>query len=53
MDVKNKNIAKRDTAAKKSSTVVTQDVGNYEKHPFFIKKATTAKGLLSKVGLPE
>jgi hypothetical protein len=28
-------------------------VGNYEKHPFFIKKANEAKALLKKVGLPK
>ena len=32
--------------------VVTETVGNYEKHPFFIKKAKAAKEILRKVGLP-
>ncbi len=28
-------------------------VGNYEKHPFFVKKNNAAKDRLDKVGLPE
>jgi hypothetical protein len=32
---------------------VTDTVGNYEKHPFFIKKAALAKSYLSKTGLPK
>jgi HTH-type transcriptional regulator/antitoxin HigA len=27
--------------------------GNYQKHPFFVKKASTAKALLKTVGLPK
>jgi hypothetical protein len=33
--------------------IVTEEVGNYEKHPFFIKKANKAKETLKRVGLPE
>ena len=38
---------------KKIHAVVDPKVGNYEKHPFFIKKATEAKALLKAVGLPK
>lgn len=37
----------------KPTTTVSISVGNYEKHPFFVKKAATAKSLLSEVGLPK
>ena len=37
---------------KKAFAVVDPTVGNYEKHPFFVKKANTAKALLKAVGLP-
>jgi hypothetical protein len=32
---------------------VDPKVGNYEKHPFFVKKANDAKELLQLVGLPK
>jgi hypothetical protein len=38
---------------KELSTTVSEPVGNYEKHPFFIKKTKAAKELLTKVGLPK
>ena len=44
---------KRAAAKKMAGVIVTDAVGNYEKHPFFVKKANAAKALLSKVGLPE
>ena len=47
--VKNKKPASR----KKTLAVVDPKVGNYEKHPFFVKKAASAKALLKKVGLPK
>ena len=28
-------------------------VGNYEKHPFFVKKTNEAKAFLNKAGLPK
>jgi hypothetical protein len=34
------------------SDTVSDAVGNYEKHPFFVKKAALAKTYLPKVGLP-
>ena len=40
-------------AKKGTGDIVSDAVGNYEKHPFFVKKATTAKAFLSKVGLPK
>ena len=38
---------------KKSKAIVDPKVGNYEKHPFFVKKANEAKALLKSVGLPK
>ena len=32
---------------------IDPNVGNYEKHPFFVKKANEAKALLKEVGLPK
>ena len=49
LKAKNTNISSN---APKKSAIVSNGVGNYEKHPFFIKKATAAKALLLKVGLP-
>lgn len=45
---KNKKAGKKKTLA-----VVDPKVGNYEKHPFFVKKANEAKALLNAVGLPK
>ena len=44
---------KTGTKNKKAFAVVDNEVGNYEKHPFFIKKANAAKALLKAVGLPK
>ncbi len=52
MNLKEKN-SKTSSKAQKKSVAVSDNVGNYEKHPFFIKKAAAAKDLLLKVGLPE
>jgi hypothetical protein len=38
---------------KKTFAVVDPKVGNYERHPFFIKKTNAAKALLKAVGLPK
>jgi hypothetical protein len=46
--IKNKNTGKKKTLA-----IVDPKVGNYEKHPFFVKKANEAKALLKSVGLPK
>jgi len=50
MPVKSKN---KTTSKKKTYAVVDSKVGNYEKHPFFVKKANEAKALLKAVGLPK
>ena len=44
---------KSNTKNKKTSAVIDSKVGNYEKHPFFVKKANAAKALLKAVGLPK
>jgi hypothetical protein len=44
---------KSNTKTKKANTVIDSKVGNYEKHPFFVKKANAAKALLKAVGLPK
>jgi hypothetical protein len=38
---------------KETFAVIDSKVGNYEKHPFFVKKANEAKTLLKAVGLPK
>jgi hypothetical protein len=38
---------------KRAFAEVDSKVGNYEKHPFFVKKANEAKALLKEVGLPK
>ena len=40
-------------AKERSGDTVRDTVGNYEKHPFFVKKAASARAYLSKVGLPK
>lgn len=52
MSLKSKHITKKGSTNNKNTAVVSESVGNYEKHPFFIKKANAAKALLMKVGLP-
>ena len=47
-----KTVAKKTASKKKSGPIVSPEVGNYEKHPFFVKKANAAKALLKKVGIP-
>ncbi len=47
--VKHKSKAKK----QKPNGVVDSSVGNYEKHPFFVKKANEAKALIKEVGLPK
>ena len=41
------------TSKKKIYGIIDPNVGNYEKHPFFIKKAKEAKALIKRVGLPK
>jgi len=44
---------KRTSHKKKTLGAVDPTVGNYEKHPYFVKKANEAKALLKAVGLPK
>lgn len=44
---------KRRVKNKKTFAEIDTKVGNYEKHPFFVKKANEAKALLKAVGLPK
>jgi hypothetical protein len=44
---------KKKAAKKKTQRVVDPKVGNYEKHPFFVKKTNEAKAILKSVGLPK
>ncbi len=44
---------KSNSKKKKVFAVVDSEVGNYEKHPFFVRKANEAKALLKAVGLPK
>ena len=46
---KNKNTGRK----KKTFAIVDPKVGNYEKHPFFVRKANEAKALLKAVGMPK
>lgn len=49
MPVKSKKTTKK---VSKKAVVITEEVGNYEKHPFFVKKANAAKAFLRQAGLP-
>ncbi len=51
--VNKKNTNTSNSLKKKNPPKVNGDVGNYEKHPFFVKKVKKAKELLEKVGLPK
>ena len=44
---------KKAAGAVKGSAEVDATIGNYENHPFFIKKAKEAKRFLKKAGLPK
>ena len=44
---------KSNSKKKKVFAVVDPKVGNYEKHPFFVRKANEAKAILKAVGLPK
>ena len=35
------------------AVIISNKVGNYEKHPFFVKKANAAKEFIKKYGLPD
>jgi hypothetical protein len=53
MSLLDKKYSTKEKAFKKTSAIVSDSVGNYEKHPYFIKKTASAKALLLKVGLPK
>ncbi len=44
---------KSNSKKKKVFAVVDGKVGNYETHPFFVRKANEARALLKAVGLPK
>ncbi len=44
---------KKTTENKKTVATKKRVVGNYEKHPFFVKKNNAATEFLLNVGLPE
>jgi len=48
----NTSKSKKTAALNKVIGIVDPKVGNYEKHPYFVKKANEAKVLLKTVGLP-
>lgn len=48
-----KSTSKTQSKSHKKSALVSDSVGSYEKHPFFIKKAAAAKAFLLRVGLPK
>ena len=52
---KNNNPVKQAKVSKlpAKTATITKEVGNYEKHPFFVKKANDMKEFLEKVGLPK
>ena len=39
--------------SKKAGAIVSANVGNYETHPFFVKKAKKAKAYINAAGLPK
>jgi hypothetical protein len=55
MAVKSKKPSKKSPLSthRKTEAIVSAEVGSYEKHPFFVKKANDAKAFLLKVGLPK
>ena len=46
-------VSKNKTFKKNDNHIIKNQPGNYEKYPFFIKKANEAKELLKAVGLPK
>ena len=51
MSLKKKSTKK--AAISKTSAIISDQVGNYEHHPFFVKKAEKAKAFLNANGLPK
>ncbi len=52
MSLKTKKVIAKKKASN-TGAIISDNVGNYEKHPFFIKKVAAAKALLQEVGLPK
>ena len=52
MATKKKQAGKRSAKSQKPP-VISNDVGNYEKHPFFVKKVNAAKEFLAHAGVPK
>ncbi len=50
MAIKGKQVRKSSAKSQKPP-VITNDVGDYEKHPFFVKKVNEAKEFLTYAGL--
>jgi hypothetical protein len=50
---KNSNRVRKSSARTATDPIVTNEVGNYEKHPFFVKKANQVKKLIAQVGIPK
>lgn len=53
MSLKGKKHTKKKVSTNSAKAVLSDAVGNYENHPFFVKKNNAAKALISKVGLPK
>jgi hypothetical protein len=51
MPIKRKTNKKK--AISKTGAIISDRVGNYENHPFFVKKAERAKAFIEKNGLPK
>jgi len=52
MAIKRKQVRKSSAKSQKPP-VITNAVGNYEKHPFFVKKVNEAKEFLAHAGVPK
>jgi hypothetical protein len=48
-----KTITPSSNDIKRQNGIVTDKVGNYEKHPFFVKKLNKANETIEKFGLPK
>jgi hypothetical protein len=47
------NIKKNDKKTSSGKVVVSRDVRDYSKEPFFVKKAEAAKKIIDQYGLPK
>ena len=53
MDMKVKNTRPKSSIQNQVKLELSDAVGSYEKHPFFIKKTLSAKSLINDAGLPK